>query len=73
MGIKIGTCMKWKRERWTPRFGGNLAEFIGRMVEEEGFTLGNLFLVTRVDITTSSRKGIAPITKVVPSTELRTH
>lgn len=32
-----------EREYYNPRFGGNLKEFIRRMVEEEGFTITNLF------------------------------
>ena len=38
--------MKYEmRERtlYNPRFGGNLKEFIRRMVEDEGFTIGALF------------------------------
>ena len=31
------------RPYYNPRFGGNLKEFIRRMVEEEGFTIGSLF------------------------------
>lgn len=44
MGIENWNMYEMEeRELWTPRFGGNLAEFIRRMVEQEGFTLGNLF------------------------------
>lgn len=32
-----------EREYYNPRFGGNLKEFIRRMVEDEGFTIGALF------------------------------
>tara|TARA_Y100000004_G_C8812760_1_gene368460 strand:+ start:395 stop:799 length:405 start_codon:yes stop_codon:yes gene_type:complete len=32
-----------ERELYNPRFGGNLKEFIRRMVEDEGFTISNLF------------------------------
>ena len=31
------------RPYYNPTFGGNLKEFIRRMVEEEGFTIGSLF------------------------------
>ena len=44
MGIENWNMYKMEeRELWTPRMGGNLAEFIRRMVEEEGFKIGNLF------------------------------
>lgn len=32
-----------EREWYNPRFGGNLKEFIRRMVEDEGFTIDSLF------------------------------
>ena len=32
-----------EREYYNPRFGGNLKEFIRRMVEDEGFTIKALF------------------------------
>tara|TARA_R100000008_G_scaffold75864_1_gene55321 strand:+ start:528 stop:935 length:408 start_codon:yes stop_codon:yes gene_type:complete len=32
-----------EREYYNPKFGGNLKEFIRRMVEEEGFTITALF------------------------------
>jgi|TARA_B100000085_G_scaffold163577_1_gene148712 hypothetical protein len=32
-----------ERKYYNPRFGGNLKEFIRRMVEDEGFTIGALF------------------------------
>jgi len=32
-----------ERKYFNPRFGGNLKEFIRRMVEDEGFTIGALF------------------------------
>ena len=32
-----------ERRYYNPTFGGNLKEFIRRMVEEEGFTIGTLF------------------------------
>ena len=32
-----------EREHYNPRFGGNLKEFIRRMVEDEGYTIGNFF------------------------------
>ena len=35
--------MDKEREYYNPRFGGNLKEFIRRMVEDEGYTIGNFF------------------------------
>tara|TARA_R100001460_G_scaffold56738_3_gene96449 strand:- start:311 stop:733 length:423 start_codon:yes stop_codon:yes gene_type:complete len=35
--------MNKEREYYNPRFGGNLKEFIRRMVEDEGYTIGNFF------------------------------
>ena len=32
-----------ERKHYNPRFGGNLKEFIRRMVEDEGFAIGALF------------------------------
>jgi len=32
-----------ERKWYNPRFGGNLKEFIRRMVEDEGFTIDSLF------------------------------
>ena len=35
--------MDKEREYYNPIFGGNLKEFIRRMVEDEGYTIGNFF------------------------------
>lgn len=43
MAHKWASYKMKKRELYNPRFGGNLKEFIRRMVEDEGFTISNLF------------------------------